>query len=344
MFIVIHRTALGLLIIILIAFILLTAGSPNMALAAQSTVTNTALAITATLVGTTDPFAGLSIPELAARTYGGGQVIADNALNHYASFTRYVMHYSSDGLTIYGFMDVPTTPPQTTAGYPVIIAIHGYIDPRIYQTIDYTTSYADSLASAGYIVLHPNLRNYFPSSSGPNLLRVGYAIDALNLAAIVRAQGGQPGILQQASATMIGLWGHSMGGGVSIRTMTVDPLIKAVVLYSPISGDDTLNAKQYGKRPGQYDMMVPADVYKRTSPIYFYDRIQAPVSIHQGLADTTVPPAWTADLCSRLQTLQKSVECFTYPKQNHILGGVSDQLFRQRMIAFFDAHLKTPAH
>jgi dipeptidyl aminopeptidase/acylaminoacyl peptidase len=333
-FTVIRRTALSLSALIIMITLLIAAVSLNGVTAAPS------VAITATAASTTDPFVGLSIPELAARTYGGGQVIADNALNHEVGFTRYVMHYPSDGLTIYGFMDVPIAPPRTSAGYPVIIAIHGYIDPRIYQTIDYTTGYADTLANAGYIVLHPNLRNYFPSSSGPNLLRVGYAIDALNLAAIVRVQGGQPGILQQANPKAIGLWGHSMGGGVSIRTMTVDPLIKAVVLYAPISGDDTLNAKQYGKRPGQYDMVVPADVYQRTSPIYFYDRIQAPVSIHQGLSDTTVPPAWTADLCSRLQTLQKSVECFTYPKQTHIFTGTSDQLFRQRMVAFFDAHLQ----
>jgi dienelactone hydrolase len=31
------------------------------------------------------------------------------------------------------------------------------IDPAIYNTLDYTTLYADALASAGYIVLHPNL-------------------------------------------------------------------------------------------------------------------------------------------------------------------------------------------
>ncbi len=295
---------------------------------------------TATPAGTADPFVGLSIPELVTRTYGGGQVSADNLLTQAAGFTRYVMHYPSDGLTIYGFMDLPTAAPHTTAGYPVIIAIHGYIDPRIYQTLDYTTDYADTLANAGYIVLHPNLRNYFPSSSGPNLLRVGYAVDVLNLAAIVRAQGGQSGLLQQANPTAIGLWGHSMGGGVSIRTITVDPLIKAAVLYAPISGDDTLNAKKYGKRPGQYDMLVPPEVYQRTSPIYFYDRIQTPVSIHQGLSDTTVPTAWTADLCSRLQALQKSVECFTYPQQSHTFTGTSDQLFRQRMVAFFNAHLQ----
>lgn len=294
---------------------------------------------TPTLQASTNQFAGLSIAELAARTYGGGQVVVDQTLATSTAFTRYLIHYPSDGLTIYGFMDVPQGTPRKGKAFPVIIALHGYIDPGIYQTLDYTTIYADALARAGYLVLHPTLRNYPPSDSGPNILRVGFAVDVLNLAAIVRTQAGQPGPLQAASPTAIGLWGHSMGGGVSIRAMTVDPLIRAVVLYAPINGDDRLNAERWYYRHGQYDIKVPDEVFGLVSPQNFYDRVQAAVSIHQGLADTTVPPTWSADLCARLQALHKSVECFTYPGEPHTFVGVGEQLFVQRMIAFFDAHL-----
>jgi dipeptidyl aminopeptidase/acylaminoacyl peptidase len=290
---------------------------------------------------TADPYAGLSIAELAARAYGSGQVTVVQRLTRAVAFTRYLITYPSDGLTIYGFMDVPTAAPRNGSTYPVIVAVHGYINPAVYETIDYTARYADILAGAGYLVLHPNLRGYRPSDKGHNLLRVGFAIDVLNLVAIVRAQGGQPGALQKANPAAIGLWGHSMGGGISIRVMTVDPRIRAVVLYSPISGDDRLNAQRYHGRQGQYTDTTPDEVYRRVSPINFYDRVQAPVSVHQGTADTSVPPAWSADLCARLQALQKSVECFTYDGQGHILKGASDQLFIRRMIAFFDAHMRS---
>ncbi|HVO40997.1 MAG TPA: alpha/beta fold hydrolase [Aggregatilineales bacterium] len=309
-------------------------GVPPTAVLAQSGQT------TPTPEPTVDPFIGLSIPELAARSYGGGQLANIQILSRAATFTRYLISYPSDGLTIYGFMDVPVATPRNGSTYPVIVAVHGYISPAVYETIDYTARYADAMASAGYLVLHPNLRGYRPSDSAPNLLRVGFAIDVLNLIAIVRARGGQPGTLQKASATAIGLWGHSMGGGISIRAMTVDPHIRAVVLYSAISGDDRLNMQRFHGRQGQYDITVPDDVFQKTSPMYFYDRVQAAVSIHQGLADTTVPPAWSADLCSRLQALQKSVECFTYPGEGHTMKGAGDQLFIQRMMAFFDAHLR----
>src|SRR5258708_16353527 len=201
---------------------------------------------TPTLQRTTDSYAGLSIPERVARTYGGGQVTIVQTLATTSAFTRYLIHYPSDGLTIYGFMDVPIGVPRKGGAFPVIIALHGYIDPGIYQTLDYTTLYADALARAGYLVLHPNLRNYPPSDSGPNILRVGFAVDVLNLVAIVRSQAGQPGPLQAASPTAVGVWGHSMGGGGVIRVMTVYPLIRAGGLLAPLCGDDRLNTARWG--------------------------------------------------------------------------------------------------
>lgn len=332
---------LGLLLPILVATVL-----PVAPLAAAQTAPPTALPTAqATAQATTDPFAGLYISDLVARSYGSGELKNYQVLNRNVGFTRYLFSYPSDGLTIYGFMDVPTAPPRTGSTYPVIVAIHGYIDPRIYQTIDYTARYADALASAGFLVLHPNLRNYFPSDKGPNLFRVGYAIDILNLVAIVRAQGGQPGALQQASPTAIGMWGHSMGGGIAIRVMTIDQHIRAVLLYSAVSGDDKQNSTKFpgsaGGRATPPPDSIPNDVYLRVSPVYFYDRVQAAVGIHYGLADKTVPPIWSETLCSQLQALHKTVECFSYPNQPHIFGGTSDQLFSQRAITFFNTQLAT---
>src|SRR5260221_6824892 len=185
-----RRIAILMLSLVLSFTVSFFNGPSSVAIAAQSGPPKSSIQATA------DPFAGLSIAELVARTYGGGQVTIDQVLTTTAAFTRYLIHYPSDGLTIYGFMDVPATPPRSRSAYPVIIALHGYIDPSLYQTLDYTTGYADALAGAGYLVLHPNLRNYRPSDSMPNLLRAGFSIDALNLIAIVREQARQPRTLQ----------------------------------------------------------------------------------------------------------------------------------------------------
>jgi dienelactone hydrolase len=306
-----------------------------------------------TITPTPDPYAGLSIPDLVMRSYGGGSLQIEDTLAVNSYFTRNLVMYPSDGLSIYGFMNVPITErPGSSADsgqngppYPVIIAVHGYIDPAIYKTLDYTTRYADALARAGFIVLHPNLRDYPPSDSGSNLFRVGMAVDVLNLIAIVKEQAGKPGPLEMADPGSIGLWGHSMGGGITTRVITISPDVKAAVLYGAMSGDELKNYERIfsyfspGTR-GLEELAAPPDVFSSVSPINYLNRIQAAVSINHGENDPDVPPAWSQDLYLRLKDLGKTVEYYTYPNQGHTFHGEGDVLFMQRMIDFFDRYLK----
>jgi uncharacterized protein len=291
---------------------------------------------------TPDLYAGLGIEDLRLRSYGGGQIeqIETLAVNSY--FTRTLMVYPSDGLSIYGFMNVPRRgePP-----YPVVIAIHGYIEPEVYSTLDYTTGYADALAQAGFIVLHPNLRGYPPSDEGDNRFRVGMALDILNLIAIVKWQAGQPGPLALAEPGKIGLWGHSMGGGIATRVLTASPDVKAAVLYGAMSGDERKNYERIfhyfsnGTR-GLEELNAPDEAFQRISPVNFFDRIQAAVSIHHGEEDPDVPPVWSAETCRQLKNLGVDVECFTYPGQAHTFHGDGDALFIQRTVDFFNRNLR----
>ncbi|MBI5958815.1 MAG: alpha/beta fold hydrolase [Chloroflexi bacterium] len=287
-----------------------------------------------------DPYTGLGIDDLTARFYGRGELIIDQILDTSLGFTRYLISYPSDDLTIYGFMNVP----PGDGPFPVIIALHGYIDPAVYDTLDYTTHYADDFTRAGYLVLHPNLRGYWPSDGGPNLFRVGMAVDVLNLIGIVQQTGGLPGALQQADPHSIGLWGHSMGGGISLRVLTVSPDVKAAVLYGAMSGDERQNFAKIqewsGGTRGLDEVAVPDSALLRISPIYFLDQIQAAVSIHHGESDELVPLQWSVDLCAQLTLLNQPVGCFTYSGQPHTFYGEGDQLFIERTVAFFDTHLK----
>ncbi len=313
--------------------------------AATATGSPTPTEVVPTPTPTENPYAGLGIDDLAERSYGGGQIQVHETLEDNAYFTRYLISYPSDGLEIYGFANIPKLgePP-----YPVVIALHGYINPAIYNTLDYTTGYADSLAVAGFLVLHPNLRGFPPSEEGENLFRVGMAVDVLNLISLVREWGGQEGLLASAEPGTVGLWGHSMGGGISTRVITVDPQIRAAVLYGAMSGDERKNFErifQYfsdGTR-GLDELAVPIEALGRISPVNFLERIQAAVSLHHGENDGEVPLEWAEDTCARLQALQKEVECFTYPGQPHTFRGEGNDLFIQRTIEFFNTHLKRPS-
>lgn len=299
---------------------------------------------TVTVSPTPDVYAGLGITDLIARSYGGGYLEIQETLAVNSYFTRSLVTFPSDGLTIYGFMNVPR---RATPPFPVVIALHGYIDPGIYSTLDYTTRYADALARAGFLVLHPNLRGYPPSDSGDNRFRVGMAVDVLNLIALVKEQAGRPGPLAEADPQAIGLWGHSMGGGIVTRVITVSPDVKAAVLYGAMSGDDQKNYERIytyfsnGLR-GLEELNAPPEAFQRISPMYYFDRITAAVSIHHGEQDPDVPPAWSQDTCQRLHDLGKIVECFTYPGEAHTFRGEGDQLFIQRSIDFYRRWLTHP--
>ena len=289
---------------------------------------------------TPDPYYNWSNKYLRSRPYGGGQIEFMEVMDQNTLFTRYLIRYPSDGLNIYGFADIP----NDDNIHPVIIALHGYIDPAEYNTLDYTTHYADALASAGYIVLHPNLRGYPPSDEGENLFRVGMAIDVLNLIALIQSQSRNDGQLKNADPDAIGLWGHSMGGGITTRVLTVTDKVKAAVLYAAMSGDEEKNYAAIrlwsGQTRGLEEQNIPVDALTRISPMFFFENISAAVSIHHGRADELVPTSWSVTTCERLTLLGKTVECSYYDNMPHTFYGQRDQEFTQNMIDFFNRQLR----
>lgn len=134
-----------------------------------------------------------------------------------------------------------------------------------------------------------------------------------------------------------------MGGGIALRVITVGADVQGAVLYGSMSGDEQRNFEHIrdvlsdGNR-GLDELAVPSEELLFISPIYYYDRIQVPVSIHHGDIDDVVPLAWSVELCDLLQTLGKPVECFTYHNMPHIFYGLNDQLLIQRSIEFFQRY------
>jgi dipeptidyl aminopeptidase/acylaminoacyl peptidase len=278
---------------------------------------------------------------LADRPFGGGELILLEQLDQTPDYTRFLISYPSDGLIISGFVDIP----QGDGPFPVVLVLHGYVDPVGYLVETYTSPYASAFAQAGFIAIHPNYRNYPPSDSGSNLFRTGYAIDVLNLITIVHETAGQQGSLPQADGENVFLWGHSMGGGIAQRVIAVGADVNGAVLYGSMSGDERqnfehiLNVLSDGDR-GFPELGFSDDALQRISPIYHYERISVPVSIHHGNIDDVVPLEWSEDLCTRLQELGKEVECFTYRNMPHNFYGLNNDDFMQRSIDFFQRNMR----
>jgi dienelactone hydrolase len=280
------------------------------------------------------------VDTLAKRSYGGGSIQLVRELSRNNGFVRYQVRYPSDGLTMYGFMNVPTG----KGPYPVVLVLHGYVNPSTYRTLTYTTRYADAITRMGYVVIHPNYQGHPPSQGNANgRYRVNYATEVVDLAAMVRSQAGKAGPLVKAKAS-IGLWGHSMGGGVSVRAAVLDPSIRAVVLYGSMSGDELQNARQIyevfsGRTRGLFELNTPADQLVQISPINYLSRTRAAFSVHHGTADNQVPYAWSNQLCQKLKALGKSASCYSYRGGGHIFQGEYDTVFLSRVKAFFAKEL-----
>lgn len=288
---------------------------------------------------TPDPYEGLTISDLRSREYGGGRIAFEPEQRVSTRFSRFLFNYSSDGLSVHGFLNVP----RGVGPFPIVLVLHGYIDPEEYQTLAYTTRYADALAAEGFLVFHPNFRNYPPSDSGPNSFRVGYAVDALNLIALIQDQAGQPGPLQFADPSAIGLFGHSMGGGIALRLITAQAPVQAAVLYGSMNADEHLNFEKIyewseGAR-GLEELNTPPQDLARISSLSYLNDIQAAVSIHHGEQDELVPPEWSEDLCARLIVLGKVVECFSYPNEPHTFIGFGGIQLIERATDFYDQYL-----
>ena len=287
-----------------------------------------------------DPTGMSFISSLRARSYGGGEIERVRVLAETPDFTRYLIRYPSDGLSIQGFMNVPkgVEPP-----YRVVVVAHGYVNPDTYPLLPYTTPYADALARAGFLVVHPGYRGHTGSDDGPNPFRSGYTIDVLNLVALLKQQS-------DVRPDAVGLFGHSMGGEVTIKALVTRPQdIRAAVLYGAMGADawenwNLINWKWAGGwflYDGPFSPWRDRDAFALASPINYLDLVQSAVQIHHGTADDTVPFAWSAGLADALRDQGKEVEFYAYRGASHSFwtGSVAYNLLMQRSIAFFDSHL-----
>jgi uncharacterized protein len=282
----------------------------------------------------------LTVEALSSREYNGGVIKTERTMATFPSFTRYLISWDSDGLRQYGFANIPKGKQKRA----VVMVLHGYVNPSTYSLTTYTTRYADALARAGFVVLHPNYRGHPPSQGSANdLFRVGYALDGLHLLGSLRQQAGSQGIFATADATRVGLWGHSMGGGIAQRVLVLRPSwVKAAVLYGAMSSDERENADRiynfYSNRTrGEFEYNTPEKWLRLISPFYFLSRVTAQISVHHGTADESVPYAWSVRYCKEMKRLGKPISCNAYTGAPHLFGRGSrvDRLFQTRVNGFF---------
>jgi uncharacterized protein len=272
---------------------------------------------------------GSLIEQLRNNEYKGGKIKIEETLAHNNSYTSYIFSYPSDNLKIYGMMNVP----EGNGPFPVIVLNHGYFSPSSFSSGDGTRTMADILATKGYITVASDYRGHGQSEDekqGSRGHRPEFAIDVLNLIASIKS-------IKKADPNRIGMWGHSMGGEVSLRTAEVTDKVKAIVLWAPTSANASDNANFYG---GRHSANTNNPELDGVSPINYLKYISAPISLHQGLVDVEVKPEWSKELNDALKKQGKQIQYFEYPGQDHNFRNLGWDEISSRTLAFYDKYLK----
>src|SRR5215217_6196879 len=306
---------------------------------------------TATPLPTATPVLNpLQIEAMRAKDYPGSEVVIEQVLDPGVNYSRYYVSYLSDGLKIYALMTVPNGEKPAT-GWPVIIFNHGYIPPDVYRTTERYIAYVDQIASSGYIVFKSDYRGHDRSEgqAGGVYTEPNYAIDVLNAVASVKRY-------PDADPNRIGMWGHSMGGYITLRSMVITKDIKAGVIWGGVVAPypDLFTRWNPGGRlttaaPGSWVYsMEQAYGTVETNP-QFWNSISAngylrdlrgPIQLHHSTTDEEVPWEFSEMLYEEMQAANRVVEFYSYQGDNHNISG-NFSLAMQRSIEFFDRYLKT---
>jgi len=296
----------------------------------------------------------LMVEYMRQQAYPGSDIVIEEVLAPGVNYNRYLASYRSEGYKILALLTVPQGVKPAT-GWPVIIFNHGYIPPEIYRTTERYIAYVDGFARNGYIVFRSDYRGhgFSEGEAGSSRGSPAYTIDVLNAVAAMK-------LYADADPERIGMWGHSMGGLLTLRSMVTTQDVKAGVIWAGVvaSYPDLVAQNNSNPNPPAVDPTTasrrrwreeiierwgtPAEapeIWAAISPNAYVSEISGPMQLHHGTADTDVPVEYSRSLNAQIASVQGTVEYYEYAGDDHNLS-INFNTAMARSITFFDQYLK----
>lgn len=295
----------------------------------------------------------MSIAAMRQGQYPGSEIVIERELDSGANYRRYYAYYLSEGLKIYGLLTIPMGE-MPEGGWPAIVFNHGYIPPDVYRTTERYIAYVDWLARSGYVVFRIDYRGHDQSEGEARGAYgdPGYTVDVLNAVASLKAY---PAV----NPDKIGMWGHSMGGYLTLRSMVISEDVKVGVIWAGVvaSYPDMLtrwrrnnNGPTPTARPGsrrwrqewieQYGTPEEnPEFWASVSANTYLAELSGPVQLHHGTLDDSVPLEFSETLYQQALQAGQTTELYIYEGDNHNLSNYFSTAMT-RTIEFFDRYLK----
>lgn len=340
-----------LIIVAAIGILLFYVGRNRVNISSENTVQESDL-----LNKTTGELSPLSIEAMRSRQYPGSDLKIEQTLSPGSNYSQYVASYQSDGLKIYGLLTIPNGDKPKT-GWPVILFNHGYIPPDIYRTTERYVAYVDVFARDGFIVFKPDFRGNGSSEGQPEgaYYSPAYTVDDLNALASIKKY-------KDADPNRVGIWGHSLGGNITLRDLVVRPNdVKAAVIWGGVVGsyedlmynwqrrvtfqpsppEMALRNRSRGNLIQKYgDPRTNSAFWNSVDPTHFLADIKVPIQLDAGAEDEEVPVDFSKGLYQKLKLLNKNVELFTYEGGDHNISSPNFEVAMQRSLDFFNKYVK----
>jgi dipeptidyl aminopeptidase/acylaminoacyl peptidase len=261
--------------------------------------------------------------DLESTTLELGELVEKNEV-----FTTTAVTYDSGKETVTGALSVPTS----DGPHPAIVLVHGVVDPDVYEPGSGLVREQDYFAKAGYIVLSTDLRNSTAAPDSAEALGVdlGSTLDAINAVRALRASG-----VSSLDDDRIAILGHSLGGLLTLNTIVTRPeLVDAAVVVAPASITPSRNidylTTMFAATPDKIidEYGTPStnpEFWSAISPRSLIDRVEAPLLIEHGTADTIIPYAWSEETATVWRDAGKQVELVPLEGEDHVLQARWDE-------------------
>ena len=302
-----------------------------------------------------------SIDELRSRNVVS-TITYERALEDGPGFSAYLVSYLSDGLKLYALVAVPgSTPPKT--GFPVLVANHGnHPNPPSYgftadgvdsRPGDYYRSIPQLFTSHGFMVVMPDYRGH-NISEGLEFAH-GFLASAYYSADVLALLSAVPG-LEHADADNIFMWGHSLGGEVTLRALLATNNVKGASLWSAVGGDIWDQAFYYSRYEHR-DATDGSDVaktyvdqlkseldaysgkydWRSVEPLRFLQYLRTPLILHHSIGDYGALYEWSERLAKELYLLGQPYRFYSYPGTDHFYQGDVLQKAVTQDVEFFES-------